>query len=710
MTLQVAISSECLEAFASIPKNAQSGVLNFFSKFRQNPQSSGINYEKINDAADKSYRSVRIDQNFRGIVRKPDKGNTFLLVFVAKHDVAYDWARRKKFRVNEHTGSMQIYEAVTFARNDSITQPSVKVELDNSMRISINLNDTQLLKLGVPEEYINKIHSVNSSFKLELLQKKLPVEAYEAVYLSAMGECWENLEQEYCKSSSEVIDTDDLAAALARAVSQRFFKVVEGQEELQEMLESPLEHWRVFLHPCQRKLVEKSWNGPARVLGGAGTGKTVVAMHRAKWLVQNILKEGEKLLFTTYSANLASDIRNSLAKICSNDELAKIEVKNIDKWTAEYLNKTKYPNRLLYKNHPDYNFVWSRAMRVSPRELLLSKSFYEEEWDRVIVPQEIESQETYFKAARVGRGVRLNRSQRAQIWFVFEELMVQLNRKSYRTINQAMLDASRLITRDKIISKYRAIIVDEGQDMYTEAFKMLRTLVSEQKNDLFIVGDGHQRIYSRQAIMSKCGVNIRGRGCKLKVNYRTTEQTRIFASAILQNIQVDDMDGSLDVDNDYHSLTQGENPVVELTDSFEQECDWVANQICALTANGVQLRDICLVARTRNQLAKYAAFFRRRKINVIELKQDGDALEKTAIRLATMHRVKGLEFRYVFIAGVNAGIVPLEIAINSTDDVLEKRARDLNERALIHVAATRAINQLYISCYGDPSLYLENIV
>lgn len=709
MSVQVAISIECMEAFSSIPRNAQSGVLKFFSKFRADPQSPGINYEKINDAADKSYRSVRIDQNFRGIVRKPDQGNTFLLMFVAKHDEAYNWARMKKCQINVHNGAMQVFESVE-TMSEVVQASSESYPADSSPQVSVNLNEKQLLMLGVPDEYIEIVHAVKTEFELERLQQKLPKEAYEAVYLSAMGEAWEQLEKEYCIAQVEEVDSEDFAAALARDVSQRFFKVVDGQEELQAMLESPLEHWRVFLHPSQRKMVEQSWNGPARVLGGAGTGKTVVAMHRAKWLASNVLQSGEKLLFTTFTANLATDIRKNLEKICTVDELSKIEVKNIDKWTAELLKRAKYPHNFLYNSEPDYKFIWGRAMRSASNDLDYPQSFYEEEWDRIIVPLRIDSEQSYFRAARVGRGVRLTRIDRKKIWPVFEELSSLLNTKGYRMFNQAMLDAANILDEGTVKVQYRSIIVDEGQDMGAEAFMMLRALVPMQSNDLFIVGDGHQRIYSRQAAMRKCGINIRGRGRKLKINYRTTEQTRRFASAILKDIPVDDMDGSLDPDNDYYSLTQGDNPSIGLFNSIHEECEWIRANITALKDNGVELSDICVVARTRQQRDSLLAFFKRLGMCVVELRQGYDERSKPGVRFATMHRVKGLEFRYVFIASVNEGLVPLESALKSTEDIVEQRARDTNERALMHVAATRAMKQLYISCSSQPSIYLENII
>jgi superfamily I DNA/RNA helicase len=706
MDVKVAISIECMNAFASIPRNAQNRVLQFFSKFMKNPLSKGINYEKINDAADPAYRSVRIDQNFRGIVRKPNKGNTFLLIFVAKHDDAYDWACRKKCQVNQYTGSMQVFEANT-TKIDETQQSHNSLVEDNSLKVSIGLTREKLNLIGIPQEYTSSVFNITTISELESLQQKLPVEAYEAIYLSAMGESWDNLEEEYCKNKNSNIDTNDFDTALTRDVSQRFFKVIDGEEELARMLEKPLEHWRVFLHPSQRQLIERSWNGPVRILGGAGTGKTVVAMHRAKWIAENLLKINEKILLTTFTANLATDIKNNLAKICSFDVLKKIEVKNIDKWVAEHLRKIKYPYKFLFNNTPDYNYFWDKAITKAPTNLLLPNIFYEEEWAKVIVPQGIKSEIEYTKASRVGRNSRLNRTQRAQIWPVFEEFMARIAKGGYRTFNQAMLDAIQLIAEGKMQLSYHSVIVDEGQDMGPEALRMLRSILPEKMNDLFIVGDGHQRIYNRKGVMSHCGINIRGRGRKLKINYRTTEQTRNFASAILNDLKVDDMDGNLDTNTDYHSLTQGEEPTLELLSSREEEIEWLVRNIKILKESKVKLDDICVVFRIKKDRDYFSNVLIKNDINVVVLGQQDDARDKVGVRFATMHRVKGLEFRYVFICSINEGVMPF--TSKKQVNAMGELAYDSSERALLHVAATRAIKKLYVSSYGEPSPYLNNV-
>lgn len=737
--VKVAISQDFMLAFSKVPKNAQKKVMEFVTKFRQDPQSPGINYETINDGRDGNYRSVRIDKNYRGIILKPDTGNVFLLLWVDKHDEAYDWARRHKCEINPNTGSLQIFatsaevisepaepepvssyesvhEAPQPSEQESLqeVQPEVTTAVENQYLMA--LSDEQCLKVGVPTELLPLVQTVRTEEELEQIEDRLPVEAFEALYLLAAGTPWKEIDSEYIRQSSDAIDTSDIAAALDRPESQRSFHVVEDELELIEMLEAPLERWRVFLHPSQSRLVNRNWNGAVRVLGGAGTGKTVVAMHRAKWLVKNVLQSSdEKVLFTTFTANLATDIEANLKKICSAEEMQRIEVKHIDRWVNEFLKKQKYPSDIVYldsnrygSRDGEYKTIWKEALQLSEASLGLPDSFYKEEWEKVILPQRVTTKMEYFKASRTGRGVALSRRQRADIWSVFEEVRARLQRQGLRTFEDATLDAAEILASTNVYLPYRSVVVDEAQDMGPEALILIRKLVQEQADDIFVVGDGHQRIYRRKAVMGKCGIRIVGRSRKLRINYRTTEQTRRFATSVLENTPVDDLDGNADTSNDYRSLIQGAQPEIQSYADFLAESTALVEKIKGLTETGVELQDICITARTVRLRDQFLEALKRTGIDAVVLKQQNDNRNIPGVRVATMHRVKGLEFRYMFILAANDGVIPLKYATSSSDDPVEMRQLDLNERALLHVAATRAIRKLYISAHGTPSPYLRS--
>jgi len=708
MEPRVAFSDDFLSCFAAAPRTEQKRIQEFVTKFRHDPQSSGINYEKINDAADPKFRSVRIGQNYRGIIAKPDTGNVFMLMWVDKHDDAYEWARNHKCGIHPETGSIQLVPVEqTEEAAPETPQPKDSQPPSANEPIFAEFRDRELRRLGVPDEQLEIVGAIASKQELEALERRLPQEAFEALTFLAEGVPLDEVMQGYALPVGPV-DTADFSAALEREQTQRKFVVVEDEADLQQMLEAPLEKWRVFLHPSQRQLASWDVNGPIRVLGGAGTGKTVVAMHRARWLVKELFtKPQQKILFTTFTVNLATDIRENLKKICTSTEMDRIEVINIDGWVSRFLKQQDWPHRIIYSGTKTYVDLWKLALDCRPAEPDLPESFFSEEWERVIIPQRIQDRNGYFRASRVGRGVPLNRKQRAAIWPVFEEMQVQLQRAGYRTPETATQDAVDLMKSGKTARPYEAAVVDEAQDMGPDAMKLLRTLVPERANDLFIVGDGHQRIYRRKYALSHCGINIRGRSRKLRINYRTTEETRKFAMSVLEGQPIDDLDEGRDSDAGYRSLMHGRDPEISFFDSIEEEGAWIASEIQKLVENGVNTADVCVVCRTKSFLNKFSKMLPEKGLITCQLSRDSsDQRSESGVRLATMHRVKGLEFRYVFLAAINKDIVPHKSAFAKTQDPTERRSSELNERALFHVAASRAIRRLWVSSSGDPSQFL----
>lgn len=722
MSTKVAITDRFLSALTNLPKQAQKKTMEFVSKFRQNPRSPGINYETIKNAKDKNYRSVRIDHTFRGIIRTPDEGSVYLLLWVDKHEDAYDWACRHKCDVHPDTGTLQIYESLetVVSRPVSVSIDKLQKEINQEASENIkspmvvqkplpaeplfDLSELQLNAIGVPAEMIKIISEIEIEKQLEDLEGKLPTEAFEALYLTAAGTDWAEIEADYINPKPQDIDTTNIDEALSRVGSQRSFWVIENEMELQQMLNAPLDRWRVFLHPTQRRLVNRHWNGPVRVLGGAGTGKTVVAMHRAKWLAQNVTSDNQKIFFTTFTANLAMDIKANLSKICSEQELNRIEVQHIDGWVSRFLKSQKYPHEIVYAQDKRMERLWNLAFGLMSSQF--PESFFKEEWQRVILPQRIHSLDEYKSAKRTGRGVPLDRKQRIEIWAIFEEMRAQMHNAGLRAFEDATLDAADILKQRDVRLPYRSIIVDEAQDMGPQALTLLRAMLPEDKNDMFLVGDGHQRIYQRQAVMGRCGIKIVGRSHKLKINYRTTEETRKFASTILEGLSIDDLDGGEDTGNDYLSLTHGSPPILRSFESIEDEANGIVAIIEELIGKGVEPRDMCIAYRTRLLGETYARALSKAGIKSYAIKRAADERRHSGIRLATMHRVKGLEFRYVILAGVSDKYVPLQIAYKYATDPVERRQSLISERALVHVAATRAIHLLYVTWHGKPSTFL----
>ncbi|MGI6408865.1 MAG: UvrD-helicase domain-containing protein [Thiopseudomonas sp.] len=714
MSIKVAIGDEFLTAFASIPRSKQKAVMNFVTRFRNNPRSPGINYETIHNAREKNFRSVRIDLEYRGIVLAPEQGNVYVLLWVDKHDDAYAWAARHRCSIHPQTGALQIFETELVPGEEAATAEPVTVPAAVPEQVDeplFALDDKTLLSLGVPTERLALVQGLQSEQALVQLEGKLPVEAFEALILLAAGTSLDDVVRDYVLQPGQPVDTEDYAVALDNPWTQRRFRVPEDEQELGRMLNAPLERWRVFLHPTQRQLVERNWNGPVRVLGGAGTGKTVVAMHRARWLVsQPDWRKHERLLFTTFTSNLALDIEENLKKICTPEQMQRIEVVHLDRWVSQFVRRHGYQSRIVYPAGRDgiYERCWEQAAALIPLDLDVHREFYREEWQRVVLPQQIRSRQEYFRASRIGRGKALTRAMRAQIWPVFEEMREQLLRAGAVTAEDAVHFAREVLQRGEEFREYRALVVDEGQDFSGESYMLLRALVPEQANDIFIVGDAHQRIYQHKASLGQCGIRIVGRGRKLRINYRTTELIRRYAMGVLENQPIDDLDEGEDQPQDYCSLVQGLPPVVEHFADAAAEAAWLVEQIRGLTGQGVEAASICVVARTNRLCGQYEEALKQAGLKTWRLtRQHVDNRSQQGIRLATMHRVKGLEFHAVFIVAVNEGVVPLTAALTHTEDKVEQRMSELNERALFHVAATRAVHHLFVSGYGVKSSFLQ---
>lgn len=760
----VALSDEFLTAYARLPRNVQRRMSAFITKFQNDPTQPGINYEKI-ACADEGMCSVRVDDTYRAVVLREKGTGVYLLLWVDHHDEAYDWARRRRCAVNRRTGTLQVYatdrvEAAAAACEPAAGEGQVggaagghggpagvpaaaedgargaaggaaggcgaapvagqAVPADEHAALGSALPsypfaryaDDQLLDLGVPQELLAFVHGLGGVDALAAARADLPRDAYENLEFLAHDLPYGEVLDMY-RSSVGSGDADaacapavpaTIADSLANDVSKGAFYVVEGEFELQRVLDAPLEQWRVFLHPSQRKLVERRFAGPARVLGGAGTGKTVVAMHRARRLASTLANPREKVLFTTYTKNLASDIEQNLRQICTTEELRRIEVTNLDAWVSQFLRSRGYGYSIMYSEHKLEEY-WETAIARCGVDDVRGASFYAEEWRQVICDQDISTWEEYAHARRVGRGVRLNRKERADVWKVASEYREVLRENKVRDVESAYCDARVLLAGMADAPLYRHVVVDEGQDLSRAAYRVIRALAGQEKpDDIFIVGDAHQRIYGRQLPLSGCGIDIRGRGSKLKVNYRTTDEIKRRAEAVLVGIEYDDLDGGVDLDGASTSLTHGQAPTFTRYGDAAKEARAVTEKVRELVAGGVEAKDICVVARINDRVDKLRALVAQAGVPGVKLEARGnDDRAQDGVRFASMHRVKGLEFDYVFIASVDEGLVPPAPALSQAraegteDDLL------IGERNLLYVAMTRARRAVFVSSSGVPS-------
>jgi hypothetical protein len=708
---QVALSADFLKAFARIPRSQQKKVRQFLDKFRADPTAASINYEPISDMRDPKVRTVRIDQAYRGIVIHPPKGDVYLMVWVDHHDEAMAWARNKMFEVNRVTGSFQVWEPIeeeaVLEEVAPTVEPVALVESDvvpPGFLFSGQPNDTLML-VGVPEPLLAAVRTLRTEADLDRLAQYLPAEATDALYLLAAGYDIEQTLDELDrltvtgdKDVPQAVDTEDFVAALERPESKREFKIVEDDHELSDVLNAQLHVWRVFLHPSQEKLVRIDAKGPTRVLGGAGTGKTVVAMHRARHLVTKVYPGAtDRVLFTTFTKNLARDISEQLDHLCG-PERERIEVTNLDAWASSFLKQQGLKFKPLQEAQAKR--IWAEVYAEEGDDSL-PLSFYLEEWRQVVQAQDVLDPEGYLRARRVGRGTRLSRAQRKAVWNVFAAYRRRLEAEHKLEIDDVIRQARMMIDKEPGSVSYRAVVADEVQDFSPSDFRLLRRLVPEGQNDLFLVGDAHQRIYGYKTSLSRCGINVRGRRSRrLKINYRTTDRIRNWAVAILKGLEIDDLDEGVDTLKGYRSLRRGVEPEVVHWDTPEEEASYIIDRLRTWLEHRPP-EHICIAVHSHALIEqRYLPLLAQAKIPAAELAADHESTLPSAVRIATMHRVKGLEFPCMLLASIQSG----ELARTDNKDFADQASRAAyieQERRLLYVAATRARDELVITGFGD---------
>ena len=694
----VAIASDFLEAYARIPRAQQKKVREFTEKFQANPKSASINYEKIHAVKDDRVRTVRIDQQYRAIILHPGKGDVFVLVWVDNHDEAMDWAKNRTFEINPVTGSLQVFNV---SEAEQAVVPPTKKKVAGLLE---QFDDDLLLSFGVPAVLLPAVRGVRKPDDLLALNKHLPAECAEALMWLLEGLPSDEVREAVATQRKVKVDTTDLAKALEHPDSRRRFVTILSDKDLTAILNAPLEKWRVFLHPSQEKLVSKEFKGPARVLGGAGTGKTVVAMHRARHLANKVFTESkDRILFTTYTGNLAQNVEEMLSTLCPECK-DRIEAVHLHSWAARFMKSHGAGFDIAYGE--DLDACWEQAWSDA-EETAFDVGFLRQEWEQVVQANGIETLADYLKVPRTGRGHTLTRPQRGRVWKVFERYLDVLKQRGKQEWLQAIKATRRFLEEKKPALPYRSVVVDEAQDFHAEEWKLIRALVPAGLNDLFLVGDAHQRIYGRKVALSRCGIQIQGRSSKLRINYRTTEQIRAWAMAMLQGVEVDDLDGERDTAQGYKSLLSGTKPEHHHFSTSEKEQEFLSKKLKELLKDR-RPEEICIVARTTKMVKEdYQALLKSMGIThtVLDKNKEGAG---GGVRLATMHRVKGLEFPVMILAGMNSKTMPMRIA-SVEGDPTSKAEHENRERSLLFVAATRARDQLIVTSWGSPSPFLPSV-
>jgi hypothetical protein len=710
----LALSRDLLTDFAKLQKPAQAAVSKLADQFQKMTAaelraSKGVHLERYVGQLDDRARTIRIDDNHRGVVLDAGDDETFILTRIDTHDRVDHWMTHNRFRVNEATGALEVHNptAITEAVASAVIEsPAASV----APALFDHRKDKEFRQLGIDESLVPALRAFTDEDQLMGLLGVLPPNQADALILLTGTEEIDALYTQVAGATKpDDIDPEDVAAAVAAPASRQLFHIVADEIELQEMLAQPLEQWRTYLHHTQHDLAYKdTFNGPVRVTGGAGTGKTVVAIHRAKHLAGRIAeRSGKPILFTTFTKNLAQAIERDLRSLGGADVLDVVEVTNVDSLAHRIVSGAEQATPGIALDEEVKN-VWSDV--VDELGVSFTAEFLNTEFEQVVLAQSIGSRSEYFAAARAGRGVRLARRERADVWKAIEAFLLELTSRGKRTYLQ-MADTAAGYLATRTIKPYRHIVVDEAQDLHETHWRMLRAAVPEQPNDLFIVGDSHQRIYDRRTSLSRVGIKITGRSRRLRINYRTTHEILCWAMAFLGEEPYDDLDEGIEGQNlaTYHSFLHGPRPTMVGTHAKKGELDALVTQVKDWIDGGVPEEEIAVAARAGAALDAAALALEAAGISVARL--TADLPRDDGVRLATMHRLKGVEYRCVALIDMDDDSMPMQWAVTDRRaDPLQHEADLRRERCTAYVAATRARDDLWIGWSGKPSRFLLSLL
>jgi superfamily I DNA/RNA helicase len=608
--------------------------------------------------------------------------------------------------VNPVTGIVEIVDVPTVA--ETVDRLTAADPVDDS-HLFVAVSDKDFRQVGVDEDFIPLLRRLATEAELLAISSLLPKAQGDAVLMLADGktadEVWAALAEDYLLDNKPV-DTEDLDAALKRPASQADFVVSTDDKELMALLSSDFEAWRTFLHPAQRAIAERPvYSGPFRLTGGAGTGKTVVAIHRARFLARQLISSGDvtgRILVATYTTSLATNLQRTLKSFCSAEEFKRLHISTVDSLASQTLSSAGVKIRPIDGDELLPKVAQAAAMAALD-DLGIDARYLLSEWQQVIIGRDIRSLASYVTSPRPGRGRRLGRPERKQMWEAVSHLTDDLSQSRVATYIQiAARAADHLAGQGEAL--YRHVIVDEAQDLHPAQWRLLRAAVTPRENDLFIVGDAHQRIYDSRVSLTSIGIETRGRSRRLKINYRTSQQILGWALGILTGEPIDDLDGNVERQVGYRSAFQGPAPQVLAFDSATEEAQFVADQVSTWRAEGVAASAIGVVARTRADLAGVTAAFTNAEVPFADISA---AATGGKVQTGTMHSSKGLEFARLIVVGANADRIPLPFAVTPlNEDEVQHQADIQRERCLLYVACTRARDQLIVTSHGAASALL----
>lgn len=712
--MEFRIADTFTDSLARLTGDEQKAVKTTAFDLQMNPAQPGLQFHRLDRAKDRNFWSVRVSRDLRLIVHRTDA--SLLLCYVGHHDAAYAWAERRKLETHPQTGAAQLVEiretvkeivvphyvapeaeaSESTALKQAAEQPTVrrtaKAAAVSTGPLFAAVAEQELLGYGVPTEWLADVKQCADDDTLLALTEHLPAEAAEALLDLATG--GKPRVSEKAAPAASPFDHPD---------AQRRFRMMSNVAELERALEFPWEKWTVFLHPEQRQWVERDYAGPARVSGSAGTGKTIVALHRAAHLART--HADARILLTTFSETLANALRTKLRRLLGNEpRLAeRIDVHAIDAIGLRLHRAHVGPITLARREH--VRAAVEEAAKATPGHSF-SLRFLLTEWEQVVDAWGLSTWADYRDVARLGRKTRLPETQRRTLWSLFERVREAL--RGLGVVTHAELFtrlAERLLQSG--VRPFDFAVVDESQDLGVAHLRFLAALGQGRPDALFFAGDLGQRIFQQPFSWKALGVDVRGRARTLRVNYRTSHQIRSQADRLLAS-EVSDVDGNREERGRTVSVFNGPPPELRTFATPDEESRAVGAWLADRVKLGLLPHECGLFVRSDRELPRAKAAADAAGLPTVVL-DDQVETRPGHLSIGTMHLAKGLEFRAVAVMACDDEIVPSQERIENVGDEADLRDVYDTERHLLYVACTRARDHLLVTGVKPASEFLDDL-
>lgn len=686
----------------------------FLQKLSVDDTTPGLHVEPIQHAVDPRVRTGRVDEFWRAVMFRLDgDGETHYVIHgIWAHDDAIAVARRVRLRVNPINGLPQIEEVahppVTSPVDPPVTPPPARPVEPLLARLGYDRADL-VDTLGLPVEVAGEaLAAKDEDAVLDLAQRHDGWIGTILVDLAAGDPVESIVTRMQLERTETCADTDaDVLRSLQRPAAALQYAFIDDQDELRRVIEEgDFGAWRIFLHPEQRRYVDRSYTGPFRLSGGAGTGKTVVLIHRARALARR--RPQARVVLTTFTTNLAEALGDGLTQLDPRVPQTRtlgqpgVHVSGIDALVATVLRGAGGALAAAMRDvlGEERSAPLARTDGARWREIaesadagllpeLANETFLATEYAHVVLPNKVHDEAAYLRVRRQGRGVALDRAKRRAVWALIEAYRAQSRIDGTLDFVEAAAVAAAYLEKHERPADH--VLVDEGQDLSPTHWQFLRALVEPGPDDLFIAEDSHQRIYGAQVVLGRYGVAIVGRSQRLTLNYRTTAQNLRYAMAMLDGADYVDLEGEGEVSG-YRSARTGPAPTVETVDSLADELKAVVRHVQRWLDGDTAADTLAVLVQDRFHRDRVVTALTENGVPARAVDRDRPPADRVPVM--TMHRAKGTEFsKVVLVIGKPS---PTELARLESLDPADRADAELRARSLRYVAATRARDELVV--------------